>query len=112
MSINLIKDIQINFTIHSKNKFVFKSHDEHIGFQNAIKSEKNLIAREALKIENDVRAKSHLKATGIVKLIAELFNVGIINLRVLELCIKHILFEPKNPTELDIECFHILYVTA
>lgn len=71
----------------------------------------NPATRNKLKAEQRIRFKSRQSATATIKVIAELFNVGFINYRVMALCMKNLL-ELKEPTELDIECFHILITTV
>lgn len=81
-----------------------------------VKPEKNIaaqsMAQKILNLEFEVQMKTKTEAIGVVKFIAELFNVEILNCRVMYLCIKHILSDTQQPTELDIECFHVLYTIA
>ena len=73
-----------------------------------------------LKSENDAETVNHLKkaqtlrknlrviAIGTIEFISQLFNVGFLKIRVIELCMKSILGKGKNSTEHDVECFCVL----
>lgn len=74
-----------------------------------MKVEKNKAAREVLHVEHDIRTKSRLKAISVLKLVGEFFNIGLLTSYVVSKCIHELL---KDPTELDIEGFHVLYVTT
>lgn len=95
-----------------KSPATFKSHDEHVKLQEEINFEEDFATRTRLRKELEARLKSRSRATGTVQLIAELFNVEFINHRVMELCMRELLGESQEPTELDIECFHILMTTT
>lgn len=100
------------FLIHSQGSPILDNHEEHKKLQEEIDFEEDLATRTRLRKELEGRLKSRQKAAGIVKLIGELFNVELINFRVINLCMKDLLFGSQEPSELDIECFHILMTTT
>lgn len=87
---------------------VFQSHDEFVELKNSLGHQKNPETKKQQTLELERRLKSRQIVTGAFKLIAELFNVGFMNRKIQELCMQTLLRSSKSPTELDIECFHIL----
>lgn len=75
---------------------------------------------EELESESDAETVKHLKnaqmyrtnlrelSIGTIKFISQLFNVGFLKSRVIELCMKSLLGKGKNSTEHDVECFCVL----
>ena len=79
---------------------IYQSHEEFVELKNSLPQ---------AELENRLRLRQ--KVTGAVKLIGQLFNVGFLNLKIQQLCMQTFLRSSKKPSELDIECFHILITT-
>lgn len=86
----------------------YQSQSNFIRCQEQVKYESDPQKKKALIAEQGERLKSRQTAFGTVGFIGELYNVGIMKIRLMEMCIKELLYKGDNPTELSIECFHIL----
>lgn len=90
----------------------YKNQEDFVRLEGAVKYDFNQSAKKKqLKADLDAQTKSRQMSTGIVKFIGELFNAGFMNHIVMDLCMKELLQTEEKPTELSIECFHILLTT-
>lgn len=90
----------------------YKNQEDFVRLEGAVKYDFNKSAKKKqLKADLDAQTKSRQMSTGIVKFIGELFNAAFMNHIVMDLCMKELLQTEESPTELSIECFHILLTT-
>lgn len=91
-----------------KNPNIYKNYTNILLLKDRINLEKNSLVKTKLSEELKDLTLTYEIATGNVSFIAELYNVDFMTGRVMELCIRDLLESTENPSELDIECFHIL----
>lgn len=95
-----------------KTPSIYKNLDEVTKLKDKINFEKDQQERtHNIKVHLEVLAKSRDRATGSVKFIAELYNVDFMTNRIMQFCMRDLLHPTLQPSELDVECFHMLITT-
>lgn len=88
----------------------YQTTEQFIHRQEEIKYEfTNSNRRQQMREQHSRSINLVERSKKITKFIAELFNIGFVNSTVIKLCMKELL---ESPTELTIECFHILVTTV